>query len=217
MKTSQKALVALAAAALATMQCMATDSAAQKIVIDNMRTPFWRTAFSSTETLALDFPDGANSASLTVTAANGYSATYSNLTGNGVTVNLPNPVSPETERVYTLTLTYSDGTVRTATLARVLGAAQGDTADNARCIPDESNRRWSRFHRFAVLPVPYGATSLSIDGATVATGLDGAAGWYGLGPVAAGETKTLQLVEPAGTSSATLLGTRGDGIVINVN
>lgn len=183
----------ICAAAMTAMQMMAYDSAEQWLTIDDARTPFWRTALSSTETLALDHPEGSDSATLVVTAAGGYSATCPNLTGKSVTVTFPDPISPETERVYTLTLTYSDGTVRTATLTRVLGSARGATASGARCIPDETDREWRRFRNFAVLPVPYGTTSLSVNGGVVDTGLDGAAGWYGLGPVAGGETVALQL------------------------
>ena len=203
----------ICAAATATMQVMAYDSAAQWLTIDDSLTPFWRTALSSTETLALDHPEGSDSATLVVRAAGGYSAMYPNLTGKSVTVTFPDPVSPETERVYTLTLTYSDGTVHTATLARVLGSAHGATASGARCIPDETDREWRRFRNFAVLPVPYGTATLSVNGGVVDTGLDGVAGWYGLGPVAGGETVALQLAAPCGTYDDALCSYSG-GIVI---
>ena len=46
------------------------------------------------------------------------------------------------------------------------------------------------------MPIPYGTVSLSVGGVAVDTGLDGAAGWYPLGPISIGSSESVLLETP---------------------
>lgn len=140
---------------------------------------FWHTATNSTMTLPVDFPYGASSATLTVSGAFGYSQTIDGITTPFVTVALPEATMPDrkpaTEDVYDFTLTFDDGTVRTAKLGFVSGLGDGRGA--TRCLAPASGRAWERVNGQVAIPIPYGMTSFEIDGVAVETGLGGAQGW----------------------------------------
>ena len=140
---------------------------------------FWHTATNSTMTLPVDFPYGASSATLTVSGAFGYSQTIGGITTPYVTVALPEATmsdgKPATEDVYDFTLTFDDGTIRTAKLGLVSGLGDGEGA--TRCLAPASGRAWERVSGQVAIPIPYGMTSFEIDGAAVETGLGGAQGW----------------------------------------
>ena len=92
---------------------------------------FWHTAKGNSVTVPIDCPDGATSATLEV-AGVGYEKTYGNLPGGSFTFTLPTADSPSTENVYDLTLTFDDGTVRTAKLGLIQGLspdAEGQISD----------------------------------------------------------------------------------------
>lgn len=144
---------------------------------------FWHTATDSTMTLPVYYPKGATKATLLVEGME-YSKTYSDITGDDVEIELPAPETERTENVYTLTLSYDDGSVRTAKLGAVRGYAK-DCTGAARCVIPEASSAWKKFKYRAVLPVPYGMKDLSLslnggDPQPLETGLDGAQGWYGL-------------------------------------
>ena len=186
-------------------------SASTFVYVDTAESPFWRTAPNNVVELSVDFPAGASSASLSVTGAYGFSMTTNNLSEGLFTLVLPAATSPETEDVYDLTLTFSDGTSRNARFAVIAGvSAQPEGV--TRCVTPESSVRWSRVHERAVLPIPYGTTSFTIGGATADTGLDGAAGWYAYGPLALGSSDTLGLTTADG-SYAALLRSVGTGFI----
>ena len=187
-------------------------SASTFVYVDTAESPFWRTASNNVVELSVDFPAGANSASLSVTGAYGFSMTTNNLPEGLFTLALPAATSPETEDVYDLVLTFSDGTVREASFGVIAGLT--DRPEGAtRCIVSASSVRWSRMHERAVLPIPYGTTSFTIGGVTVDTGLDGAAGWYAYGPLALGASETLGLTTADG-SYAALLRSVGAGFML---
>ena len=187
-------------------------SASTFVYVDTSGSPFWRTASNNVVELSVGFPAGASSASLSVTGAYGFSMTTNNLSEGLFTLALPAATSPETEDVYDLTLTFSDGTSRTAKFAVIAGVSNGPEG-TTRCVTPESSVRWSRVHERAVLPIPYGTTSFTVGGATVDTGLDGAAGWYAYGPLALGASETLGLVAPDGDFAA-FLKSVGVGMVL---
>ena len=194
-----------------------TSEAATIFIRDDLFS-FWRTATNSTVTLPIDFPEGASSATLTVTGAR-YSRTYANLAAGSFDLALPPATSPDTENVFDLTLTFSDGTVRTAKLGLIDGlsdAAEGTT----RCIVPSSARAWPRAKRQAVLPIPFGTESftISLDGgeATVTdTGLGGAQGWYVLSPISGGRQFSLSLATPLDVFAASLFGF-DEGTIISI-
>ena len=181
------------------------------LYVDTSESPFWRTATNSTVDISVDYPAAASSASLSVTGAYGFSMTTNNLSEGLFTLSLPAATSPETEDVYDLTLTFSDGTSRTARFAVIAGASNLPEG-NTRCIVSDSSLRWHRIRERAVLPIPYGTTSFSVGGETVDTGLDGAAGWYAYGPLALGSSDTLGLTTADG-SYAALLRSVGTGFI----
>ena len=178
-------------------------SASTFVYVDTAESPFWRTAPNNVVELSVDFPAGASSASLSVTGAYGFSMTTNNLSEGLFSLPLPAATSPETEDVYDLTLTFSNGTSRNARFAVIAGVS-AQPEGTTRCVTPESSVRWSRIHERAVLPIPYGTTSFTVGGATVDTGLDGAAGWYAYGPLALGASETLGLVAPDGDFAAFL-------------
>lgn len=139
---------------------------------------FWRTAFGSTVTLAWEFPEGATSADITVSGLH-FEREWEDLTTNALEVVLQEPATDADEDVYTMTIAFDDGTVRTAKIGRVRGA--GSDEGTTRVLADDAGKRWQRLPGTAVLPIPQGSSVISIDGQEVETGLEGAQGWFGLG------------------------------------
>ena len=142
---------------------------------------FWRTATNSTMTIPIYYPRGATKANLKVEGME-YSKAYSGITSDSVDIELPAPTNERTENVYTLTLSFEDGTVQTAKLGTVRGYAKS-VAGVARCVIPEESASWKKFKYRAVLPVPYGMKNLTLclNGAQPQhLETDGAQGWYGL-------------------------------------
>ncbi len=142
---------------------------------------FWCTATNSTMTIPIYYPKGATKADLTVEGMQ-YSKSYNDITSDSVDIELPAPANERTENVYTLTLSFDDGTVQTAKLGAVRGYAK-DAAGVARCVIPEESASWKKFKYRAVLPVPYGMKNLTLclNGAEPQPlETDGAQGWYGL-------------------------------------
>ena len=161
---------------------------------------FWRTATNQVMALPVDFPAGASSATLVVTAP-GYSAQYAIATSGDFLLSLPAATSPETENVYDLTLTFNDAaaTVRTAKLG-LIDSVLPDGGGETRCIAPASAPKWERVKGRAVIPVPYGVTSFTINGAAVDTGLNGAQGWFPI-TLLDGQTAALNLDNGAATAT----------------
>ncbi len=141
---------------------------------------FWRTATNNVMTLPVVFPDGADSATLAVTGLT-YTASYPGITTNEFTLTLPPAAKPSEENVYDLTLTFNDGTVRSARLGLIQGLAPGGEG-STRCLAPFGGRKWRKVENRAVMPIPYGTKAFSFQveggGEVAETGLDGAAGWY---------------------------------------
>ena len=142
---------------------------------------FWCTATNSTMTIPIYYPKGATKADLLVDGMQ-YAKSYNDITSDSVDIELPAPTNERTENVYTLTLSFDDGTVQTAKLGAVRGYAK-DAAGVARCVIPEESASWKKFKYRAVLPVPYGMKNLTLrlNGAEPQPlETDGAQGWYGL-------------------------------------
>ena len=142
---------------------------------------FWCTATNSTMTIPVYHPKGAVKADLLVEGMQ-YSKAYNDITAESVDIELPAPTNERTENVYTLTLSFDDGTVQTAKLGAVRGYAKS-VAGVARCVIPEESASWKKFKYRAVLPVPYGMKNLTLclNGAEPQPlETDGAQGWYGL-------------------------------------
>lgn len=151
---------------------------------------FWNTATNSTILLPVEFPKGVAGATLEVAGVE-YSKTYS-ISGSGdFELTLPPAVSERTENVYSLTLSFDDGTVRTAKLGLIEGLSS-EAEGTTRCITSAGNASWSKVKYRAVLPVPHGMTSVKValngeEPADMDTGLGGAQGWFAVGSIARGD------------------------------
>ena len=142
---------------------------------------FWRTATNSTMTIPVYRPKGAMKADLLVDGMQ-YAKSYNDITSDSVDIELPAPTNERTENVYTLTLSFDDGTVQTAKLGAVRGYTKS-VAGVARCVIPEESASWKKFKYRAVLPVPHGMKNLALclNGAEPQPlETDGAQGWYGL-------------------------------------
>ena len=179
---------------------------------------FWNTATNNVMTVPIDFPADATRATLTVSGV-GYSATYGNIERgtDSFTFELPRANSPQTENVYDLSLSFDDGTVRTAKLGLIEGLspnAEGTT----RCLAPANGRVWDNVRGGrAVLPVPYGADEISVtvngETRTEPTGLNGAQGWFALG-VKPGDDVSLSMIAGGLSYSASLHGALGFMLIV---
>ncbi len=211
-------VAALAGAAVLTVSAPAAKLSSEPtfVFLRPETSSFWNTATNSTMTLPIDYPCGATKATLTVSGA-GYAAkTYPNLMESSFELELPVPDSPQNENVYDLTLTFDDGTVRTAKLGLIQGLSP-DSEGSTRCLAPAEGDVWNTIKKRAVLPIPYGTESftMSVNGGTVTnvdTGLNGAQGWYAFRP-ATGDSVSLSLMVGGINYAATLLG-KGDGYFV---
>ena len=160
------------------------------VYVDTAESSFWRTATNNVVSVPVEYPAGVESATLSVSGA-GYSKIYEDVPEGMFELALPEATSPETENVYDLTLTFSDNSSLTARFGVIAGVA-ADASGTTRCIPSATAAKWGKMKADrAVLPVPYGTTSLAVNGATAE--LDGAQGWYLLSPVDIGSGYALSL------------------------
>lgn len=173
---------------------------------------FWNTATNNTMTVPIDYPAGATKKASLEVSGLGYSKSYENLIGDSFTFTLPPATSPETENVYDLTLTFDDGTVRTAKLGLVQGLSP-DSEGTTRCLAPSGSRVWNKVKGQAVLPIPYGMTSFKINGQETDTGLEGAQGWYALGKIDPNEPVSLAMTADGKEYMASLLG-GGAGLML---
>ena len=177
---------------------------------------FWCTATNSTMTIPIYYPKGAMKADLLVDGMQ-YAKSYNDITAESVDIELPAPANERTENVYTLTLSFDDGTVQTAKLGAVRGYAK-DAAGVARCVIPEESASWKKFKYRAVLPVPYGMKNLTLclNGAEPQhLETDGAQGWYGLEGIKRNDSLDFSY-ELNGMPYALSLVGGGDGFVVTV-
>ena len=179
---------------------------------------FWNTATNSTMSLPIDYPNGSTKAKLEVKGI-GYDKVYEGITSDSYELELPVPDSPQTENVYDLTLTFDDGTVRTAKLGLIQGLSP-DKEGATRCLAPAEGSVWNKVKYRAVLPIPYGTTSLSMqtnggEWKELDTGLNGAQGWYALSPIGRGDNLSLSCIVDGVSYVASLIG-GGDGFFVIV-
>lgn len=174
---------------------------------------FWNTATNNSLTIPIPYPEGASSATLEVTGSR-RSWTCENITAKEFVLELPAAESPETEDVYGLTLTFDDGSSRTARFGLIQGV-RPDASGLTRCLVPQGNRAWNKVKGWAVLPIPYGMSSFTINGVETDTGLGGAQGWYPIGEIGIGEPLSLTLTTDAAAYAASLLG-GGSGMAVTI-
>ena len=207
-------VAALAGAAVLTVSAPAAKLSSEPtfVFLRPETSSFWNTATNSTMTLPIDYPNGATKATLTVNGV-GYNRVYSDLTGDSIEIDLPVPDSPKTENVYELTLAFDNGAApRTAKLGLIQGLDTG-AKGSTRCIAPAQGKVWSAATDRAVLPIPYGTTSFTVNGVEHDTGLDGAQGWYALSPIAPGTEISLSCLADGVSYAASILG-GGNGFLL---
>ncbi len=199
----QSLLISTLAALAFQLPCLALVSDSTAIFVTPEKSILWSTATNNVVSLPIVFPDGASSATLSVTGL-GYEASYEIATPGDFVLTLPAASSPETENVYELSLSFDDAaaTTRTARVG-VVDGIQPENHGETRCMSPVTSPKWGRVKGRAVFPIPYGVTSFTVDGAEAVTGLDGAWGWYAL-YLRGGETADLNLDN--GAAMATLYG-----------
>ena len=175
---------------------------------------FWHTATNNTLTLPIDYPLGATRATLTVSGVKYSYSTNLPASTAEFDLELPAPTSPQTENVYDLTLTFDNGASRTARLGLVQGLSP-DSEGTTRCLAPAEGRVWNTVRKQAVLPIPYGATSLSVEvgGETTVTELDGSQGWFAL-RAPNGKEFSLSLLGDGFSHAASLFGLNDGTMVI---
>lgn len=166
---------------------------------------FWRTAPGSTLTVPVRYPEGSSSATLTVRGST-YLHVYGGITTNEFTFTLPTADGMEHEDVYELSLVFDNGAEMTAKIGLPYGLMAG-AEGVTRCLVDKG--RWRNTYGNGLLPIPFGTTSLSVDGSPVTdetAGYTGAQGWLALGPVNVGSSVTVDMVVDGVDNSRTLVG-----------
>lgn len=180
-------------AALACWSAFAEGAASNRtfVYLKPETSSFWHTAPGSSFELPITYPFGATSASLSVRGV-AYARDYRDITDTSFTLTLPEPKDPSSENVYTLTLTFDNGTVRTARIGLIQGRRPG-ASGAARCLLSVGEDGWNEVTKRAVVPIPHGMTSFTLNGEQVDTGLGGDQGWYALGKVRDGDRLDLML------------------------
>jgi hypothetical protein len=84
-----------------------------------------------------------------------------------------------------------------------------------RCLAPQTDRVWSKVNGRAVLPIPYGTVSFTVNGVETDTGLDGAQGWYAINGLGFGVNASLGLLAGGVQYAASLIGGPG-GIMLIV-
>ena len=170
--------IMLGACVVLSAAAYAAESAAAFVFVNPDTSSFWRTARSQSVTVPVDFPEEATTATLSV-AGVGYSASYEIAAPGPYTFQLPEAATPAEENTYSLTLSFDRGESKTARLSLIAGQENGG-AGYTRCV-SQSNRSWGKSKsQQMTLPVPFGTTSLVVNGDSVDTGLDGAQGFFTL-------------------------------------
>lgn len=213
MKAGKTAVLIGVAAMSLTLSAGEWTSEPMFVYVKPETSSFWNTASGGTITVQLDYPAGATTASLQVRGF-GYSKDYADITRTTedgerteYSFTVPEPDSRETENVYNLKLVFNDtaGTVRTARIGVVESYALGNEA-GTRCLGSENSYAWRRLKGHAVLPIPFGTTSFTLDGEESDAGLNGAQGWYAVGGLASGESLELVITAQGTADEATLKG-----------
>ena len=213
MKKTLVFIVALVASAGIVEAASVAESASPAFVfLQPEKTALWHTGTGNTFSIPIPYPPGVEKvASLSVTGYR-YSANYSGITENSIVLTLPevSDSRPEKENVYDLVLTFADGSVKTARLGSVYGF-DGSHVGSTRCLMSEEDASWKCVKRSAVLPIPCGTETVTVNGQEVDTQLGGAAGWFLLAPVSHSTAYNLQM-----DGSSALLNGYTDGTVVSI-
>ena len=202
-------------AAVSCMNAMFAASVAESlspvfVFLQPEKTALWRTGTGESFSIAIPYPPGVEKRATLSVSGYRYSATYSIVDETSFVLTLPKPEQnrPDKENVYSLTLTFVDGSVKTAALGGIAGF-DGSSQGTTRCLLSQNDQRWNAVKHSAVLPVPYGTESVKVNGNEIDTGLDGAAGWFLLAPLSSGTSYSLEI-----EGASAILNAYADGTVL---
>ena len=210
----RKSFIALAAAAFGANAMFAASEAVSAspafVFLQPEKTALWRTGTGNSFSIAIPYPPGVEKSATLSVSGYRYSATYQIEGESSFVLTLPKPEEnrPDKENVYSLTLTFSDGSVKTASLGGIAGF-DGSSEGTTRCFLSKSDPRWNTVKRSAVLPIPYGTENITVNGTETDTGLAGAAGWFLLAPLTGGTSYNLAI-----DGASTVLNAYADGTVL---
>lgn len=175
----------------------------------------WKTMTANPSSLALAWPAGATSATLTVTKGSASdSLDIADTTLTSVPLEVVFPGDEKSECVVELTLVFKDAqdAVLDTQTAR-LGLVRGIGTATARCVLDPTIRKWFVVKDSAVVRIPEDATSLTLNDVPVEP-LD-APGWWQW-QVAENGDCTLAMTTEKGISQVKLLGRLTGGLILTV-
>jgi len=187
-------ILAVAVVSPCIMHASSVESNREIVFLNADATSFWRTATNRVIKVPVDMPVLATSAKLTVTGGGGkYRCEYPISSSGDVEIELPLADSLYAENVYDLTLAFNDGTVCKAKLGLVQGYSDSDgEGASTRVLAPKGDSKWNIVKKRAVMPIPYGTASLSVNGTEVEDAAANAQGWYAL-TAASGDTATVSL------------------------
>lgn len=188
-------LVVAIASVVPCMLCASSAVSNRDVVFLNAdATSFWRTATNNVVTVPVDMPVLATSAKLAVQGV-GYSQKYAITEPGDYEVTLPAVSSFEKENVYELTLHFNEGTERRTRIGLVQGySAAGGEGAFTRVLAPKGDRKWNVVKKRAVMPIPCGTTSLSVNGVPIEEAAANAQGWHAIVGMS-GDTVSLVLEE----------------------
>ena len=209
----KKSLIALATALGANVAFAApvAESASPAFVfLQPEKTALWRTGTGNSFSIAIPYPPGVEKSATLSVSGYRYSATYPIEGVSSFVLTLPKPEEnrPDKENVYSLVLTFADGSVKTASLGGIAGF-DGSSQGTTRCLLSREDPGWATVKRSAVLPIPYGTETITVNGTETDTGLDGAAGWFLLAPLSGGTSYNLAV-----DGASAMLNAYADGTVL---
>ena len=210
----RKTFIALAAAAFGANAMFAASEAVSAspafVFLQPEKMALWRTGTGNSFSIAIPYPPGVEKSATLSVSGYRYSASYQIEGESSFVLTLPKPDEnrPDRENVYSLTLTFADGSVKTASLGGIAGF-DGSSEGTTRCFLSKSDPRWGTVKRSAVLPIPYGTETITVNGTETDTGLAGAAGWFLLAPLTGGTSYNLAI-----DGASTVLNAYADGTVL---
>lgn len=173
----------------------------------------WRTIKESTTKIALDWPNGAASAVLTVKVGSGDAQSFviTDTSATAYNARFTMPTQRAAREVVTLAISYRDSneaeiSSKSVKLGLVDGVGNGASIMTK---TDGSTKAWRRFYAHEVVQIPPDATSVTIDGEPVNCEIPG---WYDM-EVSEGE-HVLTLKTDDGTLSATVIKSLGGLMII---
>ena len=185
------------------------ESKAAFVWIEPGRSTFWHTATNHVLTVPIVFPSGANKATLAIRGDRYAADREVEKTDDVVdcTITLPEPKSQLDEDVYALELSFDDAaeTVQKARLGLVRSAKAGNECVT-RCLVPATGHKWSKTAGRAVLWVPYGMTSLTVNDEDFNPQLGGNQGWCVVTGLEVGQTTEVTMVADGETYSSSLRG-----------